>query len=111
MTPRPAQQSNALSPELTRRAVGQTCLYALPNGEFRPAIVVRARDAMTADLRVFTAGKEDLAFFGGHGGVEFIANAPYSATGPPGGAIQVSHWSWPEQSLMATLWPHAANTS
>ena len=41
---------------------GEIALYALPNGEYRPAMIVRVPELDVADLQIFLAGEYDLQF-------------------------------------------------
>jgi hypothetical protein len=94
------RQANEITPELARRAIGETCLYALPNGEVRPGIVVRVIDRGLADIRVFTAGPIDAQFFGGGHGTELVNRVVYG-TGP-------NQFSFPEHSMMGLVWPNTS---
>ena len=87
-----------LSEDLALKALGEKVLFTLPSGEIRAAFLVRAIDKDTADIRVLTAGVRDAEYFAGAHEVQFLAGASYGAG--------EGQWSWPAESMMATLWPH-----
>ncbi len=95
------------SPDLARQAMGQPCVYTLPNGQQRPGLIVRAKDATKADIVVFLVRSDDAKYF--HGGIADIENALYapatSADPESPAVLPVNRWSWAPDSPMAKLWP------